>query len=175
MNTAQEPYITVPLDREIHTIAEKFAAQQATPKLGKQVYLNTLAVYAVHSYLNWLRIPTDLPGSDSWHPELQVLSDIADLLIPGIGKLECCPVLPGENSFLRYSEITEDRIGYVAVQFGQTLDQVKLLGFIRPCSDRKYDRYTKPILLTNLPTLEILLDYISDLIEQKLSSNIPVN
>jgi len=167
MNTAQEPYITVPLDRESHTMAEKFAAQQATPKLGKQVYLNTLAVYAVHSYLNWLRIPTDLPGSDSWHPELQVLSDVADLLIPGIGKLECCPVLPRETSFLRYSEITEDRIGYVAVQFGEILDQVKLLGFVRQIGEQ--------IPLTNLQPLEILLDYISDLIDQKLSSNVPVN
>ena len=145
MNTAQEPYITVPLDRESYTIAEKFAAQQTTPKLGKQVYLNTLAVYAVHSYLNWLRIPTDLPGSDSWHPELQVLSDVADLLIPGIGKLECCPVLPGETSFLRSSEITEDRIGYVAVQFGETLDQVKLLGFVRQIGEQ--------IPLTNLQPL----------------------
>ena len=38
---------TVPLTQEAHQLAEKHRCQQHDPQKGKQVYLNTLAVYAV--------------------------------------------------------------------------------------------------------------------------------
>ncbi|HAG80104.1 MAG TPA: hypothetical protein DCL61_02810, partial [Cyanobacteria bacterium UBA12227] len=175
MNPIKTPYITVPLGREAHAIAEQFAIEQDTPRKGKKVYLNTLAVYAVHSYLKWLAYETDLNQSDSWHPALQPLSDVADLVLPGIGKLECRPVLPGETSFLIPSEATVDRMGYVAVQFSENLDEVQLLGFIRTVSAAKV---SQEIAIANLQPLEILLDYIPDHINNpsvRTTSTIPVN
>ena len=152
---------TVPLGREAHAIARQFAAEQATPQRSKQIYLNTLAVYAVHSYLKWLRIDTDLSQGDSWHPLKRVLFDIADLVLPGIGKLECRPVPPGEGETAIFlpPEVTEDRIGYVAVQFSENLNEVKLLGFVGAAN---ISNASEQILIAELQPLNDLLDCIPD-------------
>lgn len=168
MNSTETPYINVPLGREAHVIAGQFAAFQATQEKGKQVYLNTLAVYAVHSYLKWMEIETNLSQSDSWHPRLQPLSDVADLVIPGIGRLECRPVLPREISVRIPPQATEDTIGYVAVQFSESLDEGKLLGFARTVNASKQPQQ---IVLANLQPLDVLLDYIPE----TSTSTLPVN
>ena len=159
MNSTETPYINVPLGREAHAIAGQFAAFQATQEKGKQVYLNTLAVYAVHSYLKWMEIEANLSQSDSWHPGLQSLSDVADLVLPDIGTLECRPVLPGEITVRIPPQATEDRIGYVAVQFSESLDEVQLLGFARPVNASKEPQQ---IAIANLQPLDVLLDYIPE-------------
>ncbi|MFN6497532.1 MAG: DUF1822 family protein [Nostoc sp. DedQUE01] len=130
MTNTQSHVLSVPLPQNAHRWAEEFAAQQDNPQKGKQVYLNTLAVYAVHSYLKWLNIETALNQSDSWHRGLRAIFDVADLVLPGVGKLECRPMLPGEVAIVLPASMTQDRIGYVAVQFSHQLDYVELLGFI---------------------------------------------
>ncbi|BAY75230.1 hypothetical protein NIES25_16480 [Nostoc linckia NIES-25] len=129
MTNTQRHVLSVPLPQNAHRWAEEFAAEQDSPQKGKQVYLNTLAVYAVRSYLKWLNIETALNQGDSWHRGLRAIFDVADLVLPGVGKLECRPVLPGEVAIVLPASITQDRIGYVAVQFSQQLDYVELLGF----------------------------------------------
>lgn len=130
MNSTETPLLRVMLEPEVHEMARQLAAVQATVNKGKQVYLNTLAVYAVYTYLKWLQIETDLNSSDSWNPVKTALSNVADLVIPGIGKLECFPVLPGETTISLSSDVIENPIGYVAVQFTESLDSVQLLGFV---------------------------------------------
>lgn len=129
MNTAELPLLTVPIELKAHEMARQLAAVQSTVQKGKRVYLNALAVYAVHSYLKWLQIETDFNSSDSFNPAKTALANIADLLIPGIGSLECRPVLPGETAIFLPDEVIENRIGYVGVQFSDRLDSVQLLGF----------------------------------------------
>jgi hypothetical protein len=167
MTSTQSLHLSVPLGKDAHDLAQQFAAEQATPQKGKQVYLNTLAVYAVHSYLKWLSVETDLIQGDSWHPGLRAIFDVADLVLPNLGKLECRPVLPGETVFGLPSEVTEDRIGYVAVQFNQQLDFVQLLGF-------------SPVLAIAQPPEEIQiaelqsLDTLIDTIAQPSLASFPV-
>lgn len=163
MNTAKKLSISVPLTQKAHTIARKFAAQQVTPQKGKQIYLNTLSVYALHSYLKWLHIKTELHLSHSWHPEKQILSNPVDLVIANFGRLQCCPILPGETSLTVCVPVTEDTLGYVAVQFQESLDQVMLLGFINRSSSFQL---SQTISLNSLQPLETLLDQISDAIAQ---------
>ncbi len=129
MNTAELPLLTVPIELKAHKMARQLAAVQSTVQKGKRVYLNALAVYAVHSYLKWLQIETDFNSSDSFNPAKTALSNVADLLITGIGSLECRPVLPGETTIFLPEEVIENRIGYVGVQFSDRLDSVQLLGF----------------------------------------------
>jgi hypothetical protein len=129
MNIAELPLLTVPIELKAHEIARQLAAVQSTVQKGKRVYLNALAVYAVHSYLKWLQIETDLNYSDSFNPAKTALANVADLVIPGIGSLECRPVLPGETTMFLPEEVIENRIGYVGVQFSDRLDSVQLLGF----------------------------------------------
>ncbi|MBD2777272.1 DUF1822 family protein [Iningainema tapete] len=153
MTNTQSEYITVLLSEDAHRWAKEFATQQATIEKSKRVYLNTLAVYAVHSYLKWLMIETDITQGDSWQPGLRVLFDVADLVVPGVGKLECRPVLPGEDGF-SFSWHVTDRIGYVAVQFQQQLDSVQLLGFVSAIAT---DELPKKIHLAQLQPLDTLL------------------
>lgn len=122
-------YLTIQLTKKAHQDAREFCSQQANSQKVKQVYINTLAVHAVDDFLQWMKIKTDLEAGDSWHPVIRCFNDVADLVIPDLGKLECRPVLPGEKVIILPPEVTEDRIGYVAIQFQEQLNEVQLVGF----------------------------------------------
>ena len=132
MTTTDLMGIPVSLDCDAHDHASRLAAAQANPAEGQRVYLNTLAVWAVHTYCQWLGIDTAPSEGDSWQPGLAALLDVADLPIVGMGRLECRPVLPGERSFRLPLAAMGDRLGCVAVQFFDTLDRVELVGFLPP-------------------------------------------
>lgn len=170
MNNTETLFITVPLEKEAHLWARGFAAEQANPHKGKQVYLNTLAVYAVQSFLKWLQIETDLEDGDSWHPIVRSLFDVADLVIPNLGKLECRPVLIGENVLTLPSEVMEDRIAYIAVGFQEQLNEVQLLGFA-PALDP--GNVLTQLAIADLQPLENLTDYLYrlELANEYLQSN----
>lgn len=59
-NLLDDNLISVPLGNQAHDLALSFASQQANPVIGKKVYLNVLAVWAVHTYLKWMQVETDL-------------------------------------------------------------------------------------------------------------------
>lgn len=120
---------TVPLSFEAHGLAERFRRQQSSPQKAKQVYLNTLAVYAVDFYLRCLGIETEVEKSDSRNPLYLKFMNVADLQVQSIGKLECCPVLPDSTVMQIPVEAREGRVGYIAVQFDRSLKQATLLGF----------------------------------------------
>jgi hypothetical protein len=162
MNIAELPLLTVPLELKAHELARQLAAVQSTVQKGKRVYLNALAVYAVHSYLKWLQIETDLNCSDSFNPAKTALANVADLVIPGIGSLECRPVLPGETTILLPEEVIENRIGYVGVQFSDRLDSVQLLGFV-PSLDSSNP--PQQIAVAQLMPIDTLIEQITRLEE----------
>jgi len=152
--------LTIQLSKQAHQDAHKFASQQSTPEKVKQVYTNTLAVYAVRHFLQWLGIETDLSAGDSWHSVIRCFNDVADLVIPNLGKLECRPVLPGETVISLPAEVTEDRIAYIAVQFQEQLNEVQLLGFY-PAIDPQLPPET--IQISRIQPIETLIDYIDRL------------
>lgn len=144
---------TVPLTLKAHQIAQKFHQQQSTPRKAKQIYLNTLAVYAVNFYLKCLGIETDLEASDSWNPIMQTLADIADLVVKDLGKLECRAVLPEVKVCSLPPEVLEDRISYVAVRLNHSLTEATLLGFVPTA-------VTEEFPLHQLKPLEDLLEHL---------------
>lgn len=151
--TEQDLTLPVPLTLKAHHTARMFYQQHSDAHKAKQVYLNSLAIAAVHSYLSWLEIATDLQASDSWNPALQALADIADLDIPGQGKLECRPVLPGATVCYVSPEAWSNRIGYIAVLLDADLKTATLLGFM-PRVD------TEELPLERLQSIAILLDIL---------------
>jgi Protein of unknown function (DUF1822) len=157
MNLTQSLPIPVLLDKNSHRYAIQFAAEQATSQKGKQVYLNTLAVCGVHQYLKWLSIPSNLLQSDCWHPGMRAIFNVADLVLPNIGKLECRPVLSEEQILAIPPEVTDNRIGYVAVRLNKELDRVELLGFI---TSSQISQPPEPISITQLEPLDSLLETI---------------
>ncbi len=148
----------VPLTLKAHQLAQQFQKQQPNSKKAKQVYLNTLAVYAVNSYLECLGIATDLEVSDSWNTVMQSLSNTADLIVKGRGRLECIAVLPKAKVCDIPLEVWQDRDGYIAVQFNQELTEATLLGFVSEVA-------TEELPLSQLKSLEELLKHLEGLLE----------
>ena len=114
-----------------------------------------MAVYAIHEYLKITDIETDLEASDSWHPVMRQFHDVADLVIPNLGTLECRPVLPDETEFILPPEVTEERIGYLFVRFNEELTEAELLGFL-PMFDPEDG--PEEIEIDDLEPLESLFD-----------------
>jgi Protein of unknown function (DUF1822) len=154
MNVTNISHFTIALDKSAHRSAGNFAAKQTSPTKGRRVYLNTLAVSAVRQYLNCVcDLDIDLTHGYSWNPEVHSIMNVADLVIPNLGRIECVRVLPDVYEVILTPEIIDDRIGYVAVQFSEDLTSVELLGFV-----------VKPeggiININQLQPLEDLLDLI---------------
>ncbi|MEG4326303.1 DUF1822 family protein [Microcoleus sp. herbarium5] len=163
MNSTEAPRLTVPLGSEAHRLARQLTTEtlQLAPastkrEVAKRVYLNTLAVYAVYSYLKWQAYEPQLEQGDSWQPVVCARWDVADLVLPGIGKLECRPMWFGESAIGIPLEATEDRIGYVAVEFEEQLNSARLLGFVPSVE-------ASEIQITNLQTLDDFVDYLERL------------
>lgn len=159
----------VPLGSSAHQLAEYFFYQQTTPsgktsQKARQVYLNTLAVYAVRFYLKCMEIESNWETSDSWNPVLQAGMNVADLEISGLGKLECRPVLLDAQVVQIPAEFWSDRIGYVAVQIDKAMKRATLLGFLRTITAE-----SEEIPLTELQSLTDLRKHIAQLREAKIS------
>lgn len=146
---------SIPLSIEAHTIAQEYSQGISNIVKQKQIYLNTLAVYAVDNYLQCMGFATDWKASDS-HNNLAVkLMDVADLEVKNIGKLECRPVLPKAEVCKIPPEVWSDRVGYVAVQLNSALREATILGFTPQAAAE--------ISLSQLQSLSDFLLYLSEL------------
>ncbi|MBE9037114.1 DUF1822 family protein [aff. Roholtiella sp. LEGE 12411] len=146
--------ITLPISQIARITAQQFANQQPTPEKAEQVRLNTLAVWVVNDYLQMMEIPTNLQASDSWNPVMRLCANVADLEIPSVGRLECRPVRLHQQTCAIPPETWEERVGYLVVQFDESLQEAKLLGFIPQVT-------TEILALTQLQPLEALIDHLA--------------
>lgn len=169
MNTilAAEPFkISLMISTRIY--AEKFCRQQNNPQKAKQVYLNSLAVSAVGIYLNSLGWLTNREQSDSWNPLMQTLMDVADLEVPGFGKVECRVVSEGQKELIVPPEAQSERIACVVLRVSSSLRECELLGFIPQIT-------AAPILLNQLHPIGNLTQHLREykqLQDQKRSQSI---
>lgn len=148
----------VSLPSKIRNEAKKISLKQNNPQKARQVELNHLAVYAVNFYISQcLEIETDLDGSDSQNFVMQSLIDVADLNIVDLGKLECRPILKGENKCHIPAEVWEDRIGYLVVEIDEEEREANLLGFTQSVQSEK-------IAINDLGSLDDFLRYLEQLL-----------
>jgi len=160
-STQQSLTLSVPLTLASHHRAQLFYQRQSDPHKAKQIYLNTLAVEAVHTYLGWLGIASDRQASDSSDPLVQTLADIADLEVLGQGKLECRPVLPEATTCYIPPEVNEDRIGYLPVRLDADLQTATLLGFIPGTEiSTEISADTQEVPLARLSPVTALFEYV---------------
>jgi hypothetical protein len=112
-----------------------------------------------------LGIATDLEASDSWNPIMRSRLAVADLVVRDKGKVECFPVMPGED-FIEFSEeVLLDGIGYIFVEINAETSEGKLLGFVEKVNE------TKLSLLT-LFSLNDLPEYLEKISSPQLRSQI---
>ncbi|OCR02162.1 hypothetical protein BCD67_00015, partial [Oscillatoriales cyanobacterium USR001] len=164
MTYTSRSMFTVPLTSKAYKLAKSFQDQYEHPTKARQVYLNTLAVYAVETYCECLGIETDLEACDSLNPVMQPLMNIADLEIAGIGKIECRPVLPEDENCYIPVDTWENRIGYVAVEIDESSREATLLGFYPPINALEMMEH---ISFDSFQPLETLIDHL-DRIESAL-------
>ena len=121
--------IPIPLTTEVLQIARQFANEQPIPSVADRVYLNTLAVCAVHNYLRIIGIPTNLAAGDSWNSSVRLAQDVADLWIIGKGSLECRAIAPGASGCYIPPLFGLERIGYIIVEIAIDHTEAILRGF----------------------------------------------
>ena len=150
-----EPLVfTVPLALSAHEQASRLQKQHPSREKQKQVYLNSLAVYAVNYYLRCLGLETDYNSDeDSQNAPWQTLMDTADLVVVGYGSLECRPLQRGDKNLYIPPEVWSERLGFMAVELDESLTEATLIGFI--------DRVEQSeIPLGELRSLEEFSDYL---------------
>lgn len=155
MSNAQEFALRLPITQTIYNVAQEFARQQLTLEKAEQVYFNTIAVGIVHEYLQLLGISTDLNASDSWNPVMRLIHDLADLKVQDIGYLECRPIQVEQRSCWIPPESWEDRIGYVLVEIGESIQEARLLGFSPTVEEE--------LSIDQLRSPETLVDHLNQL------------
>ncbi|MEH1888328.1 MAG: DUF1822 family protein [Nostoc sp.] len=155
--------LTLPISQSARITAQQFANQQPNPEKAEQVRLNTLAVWVVNDYLEMMDIPTDLQASDSWNSIMRLCGNIADLEVPSVGRLECRPVQEHQQICSIPPETWEERVGYLVVQFDESLQEARLLGFMPSVA-------TETLPLEQLQPLEAFIDHVSQLRQSPVSS-----
>ena len=161
----QQKSLEIPITRKALATAEQFASQQPHPQEQEQVRLNTLAVWAVHDYLELMEIETELQESDSWNPVVRLCEDVADLMVKGLGKLECRPLLPNSvtrNIYHLPPEVWEERIGYLVVEIDTDRNRATLLGFTPVAVNGE-------LLLSELQPLTNLLEHLESLTQSQVN------
>ena len=151
----QDSSFVVPLRQSAHLWAQRICQQHKDSQRVKQIYLNILAVSAVEFYLGCMGVRTNWAASQSYDPIMQLMLDIADLELPGKGRLECRPLLPKASTLVIPPEARDDRIAYVAVQFTDALQNATLLGFA-PAGCQE-------IALDQLRSLDTLMSYLNQI------------
>jgi Protein of unknown function (DUF1822) len=153
--------LPLPITSLAKDTAQRFSQGQSTPEKSRQVQLNTLAVCVVRDYLELMAIDVDLSQSDSWNRGMQTVLDTADIMLPGLGRVECRPLVQPLESLNSSStctvpiEVQADRIGYVVVQIDEDLQQANILGFSQGASG---DR----IVLKDLQPIVEILDLLPE-------------
>lgn len=146
---------TVALANDAHEIAQQLVQGIDSPAKARQVYANTLAVYAVDFYLKCLGFATDWLHSASRNQLLTKLMNVGDLQIKDVGKIECIPVLSDRGECEIPPESETDRIGYIPVLLDKDGTKATILGFSTQKSGM--------IKLDRLADLEYAIEYLTEL------------
>ena len=147
-----------------HQMAREFSQDIINPSQSRQIYLNTLAVYATDYYLRCLEFSTNWSNSEHQDPLIRSLFDIADLEIESVGRIECRAVTSQDNIMYVPAETWEERVAYVAVKFDDDLTNAQILGFCKTPQEE--------VALESLESFDRFLDYLCELEAQQTPVNV---
>lgn len=120
--------------QQVLLFAEQLSREQDACCRQRLIYLNTLAVTTVGYHLSRARLAVDFKQSDSCGADSypRRLFNVADLAIPGVGSIECRPVLPDQQIAVLPPEEAFDRVAIVLVEVDEDDQMVRILGFAMP-------------------------------------------
>lgn len=148
--------LKLPITQASRRNAQEFANVQPTPEKAEQVLFNMLSVLVVSEYLQMMGIDTALRRSDIWNPVIRLCADVADLELPEFGRLECRPVRSRSSSCYIPPETWEERVGYIVVQIDESLEEARVLGFVRSVA-------MEELPLSQLQPFEDLFEHLAQL------------
>lgn len=146
MTSTSNLIVTVPLTHQQRQVAKLCRQRYADPIKSNRIYRQILALYAATFYTDCMSIATDIQASGICNPIEQLLTDVAELPIPGLGGLECALVEPAiadpDTVYNQAHTLTvqtsleafQNRLGYIAVGFSPTYHEAYLLGFRKTLS-----------------------------------------
>ena len=164
MTLQNSSMFSIPLAWDAHDQAQLNRQRSATGQ-AKQVYLRTLAVYAVKYYLDCMSIQAqfdDMVNTATWCN----LSQTATITLPGLGNVECLPVVLDATTVFIPPEAWGDpcgngeaaRVAYIAVQLDSDLRSATILGYVETAKTEEI-----PITQFQQKTAEDLLVYLDQL------------
>jgi Protein of unknown function (DUF1822) len=157
MNT-EDLTITIPIASTFRQQAKQFAAEQTTPQKQQRVKNTTLVVLAAAEYLQWQGYNVQLENSQCYDRLTRTLSDVADVFVGNIGRIECLVAEPSAGTCAIPPEAQQERIGYLVTSLEDK--QVRLLGFA-PMFDP--EDVPDELELNELESLEAMVDYFDRL------------
>lgn len=160
---SREFAVPLPIPTAARQVAEQFAAAQPTAAKADQVRRNTLAVWVMNDYCQLLGIATDLAQGDSWNGHIRLMANVADLVLPGIGRLECRPVTATDDYCWVPPETWALRLGYGVVELSDDLQTARLLGFTPTVE-------TEMLAVDTLSKPEALIDHVHGLVEKPVDT-----
>ncbi len=149
MTSTSHLIVTVPLTHQQRQVAKLCRQRYADPMKSNRIYRQILALYATTFYTDCMGIATDIQASGICNPIEQLLTDVAELPIPGLGGLECTLVEPAiadlDTVYNQAHTLTvqtspeafHNRLGYLAVGFSPTYHEAYLLGFRKTLSSER--------------------------------------
>ncbi|PAX52929.1 DUF1822 family protein [Brunnivagina elsteri] len=156
--------LSLPISQSALVTAQAFAQQQPTSEKASRVLFNTLSILTVNYYLDLMGIETNLSVGDSWNPVLRLCTDVSDLEVSGIGRLECRPMCASGKSCYIPPETWNQRAAYVVVMIDESLLEAKILGFSPSVQ-------TEELLVSQLQPPEALTAHIKQYQQNKQPVN----
>jgi Protein of unknown function (DUF1822) len=144
--------MTIPLTRSNFASAEEVSQSQSDPSLKRQIYLHTLAIQVVDCYCRCLGVNTESEKSERWDAIHANFYGALDLRLATGERLECCPILPGQEACQVPPEVRSIAAGYLLVEIDEAAKIGTILGFTRQLENHRLDRST-------IESLEDFIDF----------------
>jgi hypothetical protein len=157
--------LSIPIGTAAHHAAYELAKFQPDDDKAIKIYANALAVHAVHAYLQFLKIDSSLEKSESYHPVVALFLDMADLMLPGLGSLEC-RLIDQQAQKVTLPTTSIDRIGCVVLRMEGDLEEIEdlteleIVGFT--------PNLAPEISVSSLVSIDELLDRLQELKAQSV-------
>ncbi|MEG4424898.1 MULTISPECIES: DUF1822 family protein [unclassified Microcoleus] len=155
----KDNWLEFPINQQVYNLALGYASEQANLEVGLKHFYNTMTVWAVNHLIGWMDFETILDKDCDWDVAIESALELADLELPGIGKIQCCRISEGETKIC--VPALNDRIAYIFVELPDSLDKATLLGFISAADiDNNINGDTVQISVADLQPFECLADYL---------------
>jgi hypothetical protein len=118
------------LNPTAHQRAEQASQLHSDWQTAERVYLNTLAIFAAHAYVQEIGFSPQVQSQMLQDAIVQSLADSAELAIQHYGSIECRRVLPHSQIVYIPEEVWSDRIAFLAVRLDEELEKAEILGFV---------------------------------------------